>query len=187
MRIFKSPFLAIDAEAGCPSTPDLGAPCGTNRLTAEHSNILGVVVVMTTTSIRPKEPVHRGRLSSWGKAIAWVALAAFVVMALVVATPGISAEFLAGSPGYDAIGGHFNLNMVPVKHPVPDAGVYCAGISWFSAPLPDPQLVAVEVNAAPNAAAHGAALRLYNDLADGRSTANDLAILGTTYACPKGG
>jgi len=97
------------------------------------------------------------------------------------------AEVFTGSPGYDAIGGHFNLNMVPVKHPVPDAGFYCAGISWFSAPLPDPQLVAVEVNAAPNAAVHRAALRFYNDLVDGRSTTSDLATLGTTYACPKGG
>ena len=133
------------------------------------------------------EPVHRDRLSSWGKALAWVAFAAVVVLALVVATAGISAEWFNGSPGYDAIGGHFNLNMVPVKHPVPDAGFYCSGISWFSAPLPDPQLIATEVNAAPNAAAHRAALRFYNDLVDGRSTTSDLATVGTTSTCPNGG
>ena len=142
---------------------------------------------MATTSIRPMEPVHRDRLSSWAKALAWVALAAVVVLALVVATAGIYTEWFNGSPRYSAIGGHFNLNIVPVKHPVPDAGFYCAGISWFSAPLPDPQLVAAEVNAAPNAAAHRAALRFYNDLVDGRSTSSDLATVGTTYACPNGG
>jgi hypothetical protein len=141
---------------------------------------------MTTTSIRPMEPVHKDRLPRWGKALAWLALTAVVVLALVVATAGIYAEWFNASPGYDAIGGHFNLNMVPVQHPTPDAGSYCAGISWFSAPLPDPQLVAVEVNAAPNAAAHRAALRFYNDLVDGRSTARDLTTVGTTYACPNG-
>ena len=142
---------------------------------------------MTTTSIRPMKPVHRNRLSSWGKALAWVALATVVVLALVVATAGIYAEWFNGSPGYNVIGGHFNLNMVPVKHPVPDAGFYCAGIGWFSAPLPDPQLVAAEVNAAPNAAAHEAALKFYNDLVNVRSTTSDLAAVGTAYACPNGG
>ena len=148
---------------------------------------MGVVVVMTTTPIRPMEPVHRDRLSSWGKALAWVALAAVVILALVVATAGIYTEWFNGSPGYGAIGGHFNLNIVPVKHPAPDAGFYCAGISWLSAPLPDPQLVAAEVNAAPNAAAHRAALRFYNDLVDGRSTTSDLATVRASYACPNGG
>jgi cell division septation protein DedD len=152
----------------------------------EDSDNLGVVVVMTTTSIRPMEQVHKDRLSSWAKAIAWVALAAVVVLALVVATAGIYAEWFTASPRYDAIGGHFSLNMVPVKHPVPDAGFYCAGIRWFSVPLPDPQLVAAEVNAAPNAAAHRAALSFYNDLVDGRSTTSDLATVDTTYACPNG-
>ncbi len=133
------------------------------------------------------EPVQRDRPSSWGKALGWVALAVVVVLALVVATAGIYAEWFNGSAGYDAIGGHFNLNMVPVKHPVPDAGAYCAGISWFSAPLPDPQLIAVEVNAAPDAAAHRAALRFYDDLVNGRSTSSDLATVGTTYVCPNGG
>jgi hypothetical protein len=152
----------------------------------EDSDNLGVVVVMTTTSNRPMEQVHKGRLSSWAKALAWVALAAVVVLALVVATAGIYAEWFTGSPRYDAIGGHFSLNMVPVKHPVPDAGFYCAGIRWFSVPLPDPQLVAAEVNAAPNAAAHRAALSFYNDLVDGRSTTSDLATVGTTSACPNG-
>ncbi len=133
------------------------------------------------------EPVHRDRLASWAKALAWVALAAVVVMALVVATAGISAEWFNGSPRYSAIGGHFNLNIVPVKHPVPDAGFYSAGISWLSAPLPDPQLVAAEVNAAPNAAVHRAALKFYKDLVDGGSMTNDLAAVGTAYACPNGG
>jgi len=110
-----------------------------------------------------------------------------VVLALVVATVGINVEWFNGSPGHNASGGGFNLNIVPLKHPVPDAGFYCAGISWFSAALPDPQLVAAEVNAAPNAAAHRAALKFYNDLVDGRSTTNDLATVGTTYACPNGG
>jgi hypothetical protein len=153
----------------------------------EDSDVLGVIVVMTTTSIRPMEPVHKDRLSNWGKALAWVALAAVVVLALVVATAGVYTEWFDGSLRYDAIGGHFNLNMVPVQHPMPDAGSYCAGISWFFAPLPDPQLVAVEVNAAPNAAAHRAALRFYNDLVDGRSTPSDPARVGTTYTCPNGG
>jgi hypothetical protein len=54
-------------------------------------------------------------------------------------------------------------------------------------PVPDPQLVAAEVNAAPNAPAHRAALRFYNDLVDGRSTTSDLATVGATYACPNGG
>lgn len=148
---------------------------------------MGVVVVITTTSIRPVRPVHGDRLSSLGKALAWAALAAVVVMALIVATAGMYAEWFSGSPGYDAIGGHFTLNIVPVKHRVPDAGFYCAGISWFSAPEPNPQLVATEVNAAPNAAAHRAALRFYNDLVGGRSTTSDLATVGTTSACPHGG
>jgi len=143
--------------------------------------------VNTTTSIRPMEPVQRDRPSSWRKALGWIALAAVVVLALVVATVGINVEWFNGSPGHNASGGGFNLNIVPLKHPVPDAGFYCAGISWFSAALPDPQLVAAEVNAAPNAAAHRAALKFYNDLVDGRSTTNDLATVGTTYACPNGG
>ena len=160
---------------------------GTASLRIQDSDILGVVVVETTTSIRPMEPVHRDRLSSRGKALAWVALAAAVVLALGVATAGIYTEWFNGSPGYDAIGGHFDLNMVPVKHPVPDAGYYCSGISWFSAPFPDPQLIATEVNAAPNAGAHRAALNFYNDLVDGRSTTSDFVTVGTTYACPNRG
>lgn len=142
--------------------------------------------MIATSSIRPMEPVQRDRPSSWGKALGWVALAAVVVLALVVAAVGMNVEWFNGSPGYSASGG-FNLNMVPVKHPVPNAGFYCAGIRWFSAALPNPQLVAAEVNAAPNAAAHRAALKFYNDLVDGRSTTNDLATVGTTYACPNGG
>ena len=139
--------------------------------------------MITTTSIRPMEPVQRDRPS---KALGWFALAAVVVLALVVAAVGINVEWFNESPGYSA-GGGFNLNIVPVKHPVPDAGLYCAGISWFSAAVPNPQLVALEVNAAPNAAAHRAALKFYNDLVDGRSTTNDLATVGTAYACPNGG
>ncbi len=133
------------------------------------------------------EPVQRDGPSRWGKALGWVALAAVVILALVVAAAGINVEWFDGSPGYSASGGDFNLNIVPVKHPVPDAGFYCAGISWFSAALPNPQLVAAEVNAAPNAATHRAALKFYNDLVNGRSTTNDLATVGTTYACPNGG
>ena len=133
------------------------------------------------------EPVQRDRPSSWWKALGWVALAAVVVLALVVAAAGINVEWFNGSPGYTAGGGGFNLNIAPVKHPVPDAGFYCAGISWFSAALPNPQLVAAEVNAAPDVAAHRAALKFYNDLVDGRSTTIDLAAVGTTYACPNGG
>lgn len=132
------------------------------------------------------EPVGRDRPSSWGKALGWVALAAVVVLAFVAAGAGINVELFNGSPGHNA-SGVFNLKMVPVKHPVPDAGFYCAGIRWLSAALPNPQLVAAEVNAAPNAAAHRAALKFYNDLVDGRSTTNDLATVGTTYACPNGG
>jgi hypothetical protein len=141
--------------------------------------------VTTTTSTRPMVPVQRNRPSRWGKVLGWVALAAVVVLALVAAGAGINVELFNGSPGYNASGG-FNLNIVPVKHPVPDAGFYCAGIRWFSAALPNPQLVAAEVNAAPNAAAHRAASKFYNDLVDGRSTANDLATVGTAYACPNG-
>ncbi len=133
------------------------------------------------------EPVHRDRPSSWRKALGWVALAAVVVLALIVATAGINVEWFNESPGYRAIGAGFNLNIVPTKHPVPDAGFYCAGISWFSETLPDPQLIAAEVNAAPNAAAHGAALKFYNDLVNLRSTTSDLATVDTAYACPNGG
>ena len=82
---------------------------------------------MATTSIRPMEPVHGDRLSSWGKALAWAALAAVGVMALIVTSAGIDAEWFNESPGYSAISGHFSLNMVPVKHPVPDAGACCRG------------------------------------------------------------
>ena len=81
----------------------------------------------------------------------------------------------------------FNLHIVPVKHPVPDAGFYCAGVSWFSAALPDPQLVAAEVNAAPTAAAHRAALHFYNDLVNGRSITSDRGAVHAIYACPNGG
>ena len=143
--------------------------------------------MITTTSIRPMEAVHRDRPSSWGKAFGWVALAAVVVLALIVATAGINVEWFNGRPGYRAIGAGFDLNIVPAKHPVPDAGFYCAGISWFSATLPDPQLIAAEVNAAPSAAAHGAALKFYNDLVNLRSTTSDLATVDTAYACPNGG
>jgi hypothetical protein len=132
------------------------------------------------------EPVQRDRPSSRGKALGWVALAAVVVLALVIAAAGIQVEWFNGSPGYNASGG-FNLNIVPVKHPVPDAGFYCAGIGGFSATLPNPQLIAAEVNAAPNAAAHGAALKFYNDLVHVRSTTGDLATVGAAYACPSGG
>ena len=79
---------------------------------------------MTTTSIRPVEPVQRDRRSSWGKALAWAALVAVVVTAMIVTTAGIYGEWFKGSPGYSAINGHFNLNIVPLKHPVPDAGFY---------------------------------------------------------------
>ena len=133
------------------------------------------------------EPVHKDRPSCWGKGLGWVALGTVGVLALVVATAGINVAWFNGSPGYDVSGGGFNLNIVPLKHPVPDAGFYCGDISWFSATLPNPQLVAAEVNAAPNAAAHGAALRFYDDLVDGRSTRSDLAALETAYACPNGG
>jgi hypothetical protein len=142
---------------------------------------------MTTTSIRPMEPVHRDRPSSLGKAFGWAALASVVVLALIVATAGINEEWFNGSPGYNAGGAGFNLNIVPTNHPVPDAGFYCAGIGWFSAASPNPQLIAAEVNAAPNAAAHGAALKFYNDLVNVRSTTRDLAAVGTAYACPNGG
>ena len=142
---------------------------------------------MTTTSIRPMEPVQRDRPSSWGKALGWVAFAAVVVLALIAVTVGINVEWFNGRPGYNASGRGFSLNIVPGKHPVPDAGFYCAGIGWFSATLPNPQLIAAEVNAAPNAAAHGAALKFYNDLVDVRSTTSDLAAVGTAYACPNGG
>lgn len=141
----------------------------------------------TTTSIRPTESARKDLPSSWGRALGWVALAAVVVLALVVAAAGINVEWFNGSPRYNASAGGFNLNIVPVKHPVPDVGFYCAGISLFSAALPNPQLVAAEVNAAPNAAAHSAALKFYNDLIEGRSTTNDLATVSMTYACPNGG
>jgi hypothetical protein len=145
-----------------------------------------VVVVITTTSIRTMEPVNRDRPSSWGTGLGWVALAAVVVLALIVVTAGMNVEWGNGSPGYNASGG-FNPNIVPAKHPVPNAGFYCAGIGWFSATLPNPQLIAAEVNAAPNAAAHGAALKFYDDLVNVRSTTSDLAAVGTAYACPNGG
>ena len=145
-----------------------------------------MVVVTTTTSIRSTEPVQSDRPSSWGKALGWVAFAAVVVLAIVVAAAGINVEWFNGSPGDSASGG-FNFNIVPTKHPVPDARFYCGGIGWFSAALPDPPLIAVEVNAAPTTAAHGAALKFYNDLVNGRSTTSDLATVSTAYACPIGG
>jgi len=131
------------------------------------------------------EAVHGGRPPSGGSALGWVVLGAVVVLTLIVAGAGINLEWFNGSPEDSANGG-FNLTIVPVKHPVPDAGFYCEGMAWFSAPLPDPQLIAAEVNAAPNAAAHSAALKFYDDLVDGRSTASDLATVGTTSACPSG-
>jgi hypothetical protein len=143
--------------------------------------------VIATTSIPPMEPVHRDRPSSWGKVLGWVALATVAVLALIVATAGINVAWFSGNPGHNVSGARFNLNIVPAKHPVPDAGFYCGSIGWFSANLPNPQLIAAEVNAAPNAAAHGAALKFYNDLVNGRSTTIDLAKVGTAYACPNGG
>ena len=94
-----------------------------------------------------------------------------------------------GSTGVREIAraGGFNFNIVPTKHPVPDARFYCGGIGWFSVALPDPPLIAAEVNAAPTTAAHGAALKFYNDLVNGRSTTSDLATVSTAYACPIGG
>ena len=80
-----------------------------------------------------------------------------------------------------------NLAIVPVKHPVPDPNFCCAGISQFSAALPDPPLIAAEVNAAPNAAAHRAALEFSNDLVDLRSTKGDLAAVHVAPSCPNGG
>jgi len=109
-----------------------------------------------------------------------------VVLALIVVSAGINVEWFNGNPGYTTSGG-FDLNIVPTKHPIPDAGFYCAGIGWFSAALPNPQLIAAEVNAAPDAAAHGAALKFYNDLVNLRSTTSDLATVSTAYACPHGG
>lgn len=131
------------------------------------------------------EPVHRDPPRIRRKALGWAALAAVVVLALVaVAAAGINVGWFNGNPAHDAIG--FNLTIVPVKHPVPDAGFYCGGVGWFSAALPNPQLIAAEVNAAPNAAAHSAALKFYNDLVHGRSTTGDLEAVGTAYACPHG-
>jgi hypothetical protein len=142
---------------------------------------------VTTTSFRPMEPVQEEGPSSWRKALGWVALAAVVVLALLVATAGINVAWSNGSPGYSASGGGFNLTIVPLKHPVPDARFYCGGIGWFSASLPNPPLIAAEVNAAPNAAAHAAALRFYDDLVDLRSTTGDLAAVDAASACPDGG
>ena len=167
--------------------PDAQSTARMASVKPEDLDIEEVVVVMTATSIRPTEPVHKDRPSSWGKALGWIALAAVVILALVVAAAGINVKWFNGRPGYGTSGAGFNLNIVPLKHPVPDAGFYCAGISWFSGALPNPQLVAAEVNAAPNAAAHGAALKFYNDLVHRRSTTDDLATVDTTYACPNGG
>ena len=63
---------------------------------------------MTTTLIRPREPVNADRPSVWRNALGWVALAAVVVVALTVAMSGMNVEWFNGSPGYNASGG-FNL------------------------------------------------------------------------------
>jgi hypothetical protein len=159
------------------------------RLASKSTNLtvtLGVVVVASTTSIRRMEPVYRGPPRGWGKALGWVALAAVGVLALIVVATGASVEWSDGSPIANASRG-FDLSIVPLKHPAPDAKFYCSGISWFSAALPNPQLIAAEVNSAPNATAHRAALKFYSDLVEARSTSGDLAGVEAAYTCPTGG
>jgi hypothetical protein len=163
-----------------------GRRCGYPQSREKDSDIWGVLVVRTASIIRAMEPVHTDRPSMWRRALGWIALAVVGVLAIVVATAGINVEWFNGSPGPTTSSGGFNLTIVPLKHPVPQPGFYCGGISWLSATSPIPALVAAEVNAAPNAATHGAALKFYDDLVNGRSTRSDLAALATAYACPNG-
>lgn len=116
----------------------------------------------------------------------WVALSAVVVLALIVAAAGINVEWFNGSAADGASGG-FDLTIVPLRHPVPDATFYCADIGWFSAALPDPPLIAAEVNAAPTAATHEAALKFYDDLVSAGSTTSDLAAVAAASPCANGG
>ncbi len=133
------------------------------------------------------EPVHEEGPSGWRKALGWVALTAVVALALVFGTAGINVAWSNGSPGYNTSGGGFDLALVPLKHPVPDARFYCAGIGWFSASLPSPPLIAAEVNAAPSAVAHTAALQFYDDLVNLRSTTSDLVAVDAASTCPDEG
>jgi hypothetical protein len=144
-----------------------------------------VFVVTTTTSIRQIEPAYRGPPHGWDKVLRWTAFAGVGALLLTVIASGTNAEWSIGSPAPNA-SGFFNLRVVPEKHPTPDVRVYCAGVSSFSAALPDPLLIAIEVNTAPNAAAHRAALQFYNDLVGGGATSGDLAAVQAAYACPTG-
>ena len=151
----------------------------------ERARHQGVVVVTTTTSIRRVEPVYRGPPHGWSKVLRWTAFAGVGALLLTVIASGTNAEWSIGSSAPSA-SGFVNLRVVPEKHPTPDARVYCAGISSFSAALPNSLLIAVEVNTSPNAVAHRAALQFYDDLVGGGATSGDLAAVQAAYACPTG-